>query len=741
MKTYSSFKNAPLMAVLILSLGLPGVGLAADKTPAATTTTTSQTVAEAPVAVASAPDTEQYNNWVDLGMGTQFVSGDQAAFQHFTGNSGSLFGGIDDMHLEQAPWKGGLLSLDGHAIFGNNDYKIKAELSQTDLGYIRGGYTEFRTWEDGNAGYFPINGKDIAPYKDKFALDRGTIWAELGLRMPNVPEITIHYAHDFREGQKDSLSWGQTFQTGLKNAGNNNQLNARAIVPSFRDINESRDTITLDGSKTYGNTDVSLGGIYEYVNNSDSLNISRYPAVQPATTTFSTPSFITQKDKEKSDLFSGHGAIVTRFSDELWLSSAYSYTSIDTNIAGGTRIYGTTDDPGIAYLKATATQAGMILGSGYLNLYGGSTVDQHVANLNLMWQPVDSLTITPSIRVEMQDTDSDSNYTQLAAGSTSATLMPRSTHNITSEVLLNVSECLDVRYNGIEDWVFYGTANWEEEDSTRKETSDNSYLSGNRPLNLDEDQSVLRQKYALGANWYPLPHLNLAAQYYHKIERDNNNFNSDEVIATANQRLAAQTFNTDDLNFRVTWHPCSKVALVSRYDYTYTQVDSKWGVNPGVAGGFTLNTHESSEVTNNILSESITWTPFSRLYLLAGGSYVLNLTKTPAYDQISTPVVVNFRSNYWMGNFSAGFALDDKTDIKADYTYYSANDYDNNSMYGMPYGSGATQHTASAVLNRQLSKNVKLSLRYAYVNYSDTTYGGFNDYEGHVVYTSVQSRF
>ena len=89
-------------------------------------------------------------------------------------------------------------------------------------------------------------------------IDRGEAWVELGLRLPNWPEITLHYSHEFRQGMKDSTVWGDTNQTGLAPPFNS----TRKIVPSFRDIDETRDTIALEISHTIGNTDVLLGMRY-----------------------------------------------------------------------------------------------------------------------------------------------------------------------------------------------------------------------------------------------------------------------------------------------------------------------------------------------------------------------------------------------------------------------------------------------------------------------------------------------
>ena len=49
----------------------------------------------------------------------------------------------------------------------------------------------------------------------------------------------------------------------------------RKIVPSFRDIDETRDIVSFEASKTIGNTDVLLGMRYEHNENDDSLNMER----------------------------------------------------------------------------------------------------------------------------------------------------------------------------------------------------------------------------------------------------------------------------------------------------------------------------------------------------------------------------------------------------------------------------------------------------------------------------------
>ena len=124
---------------------------------------------------------------------------------------------------------------------------------------------------------------------------------------------------------------------------------------------------------------------------------------------------------------------------------------------------------------------------------------------------------------------------------------------------------------------------------------------------------------------------------------------------------------------------------------------------------------------------------------------MLSQTDTPAgninLDPNTSPTVVDFSNDYWTVTAGAGYIINDKTDLHLQYTFYRANDYLNNSAVAVPYGMGATEHTASATLTRQLTKKVRLLLSYSYFDYTDVTSGGHNNYRAHSIFSSLQFRF
>ena len=751
-RAFRLVRGATLLACTTLFGGYP---LLAGEVP----------VEQKETAAATEEEEPDYKNWIELTIGGLNTSGDAAQFKQEHRISGDIFGGIEDLHYEQAVGKKGQFSIDGHAIFDNHDYDVRVELSQPDLGYIRGGYTEFRSWYDGNGGFFPVNGQFFTPPHQEMELDRGEAWIELGLRMPKLPEITFRYSHLFRDGRKDSTVWGDTILTGLPRPPPATNNPSRKIAPAFRDINETRDIFSFDILQNFGKTDIGLGMRYEHGEVDDRLQLERGAGqLPPVVAAPGAQRFITHTDRNDTDSYNGHVTTETRFSDSLWFTSAYSYSTLNSDISG-TRIIGADYDSmyGDPILTLQSNDHGI------LNLSGTSQVDEQVANLNLMWVPAKQLTVLTAFRYTREDKDSISTFldtnttantapftpTNPAGGFHRAPLpVPRS--GDTAASFNNFAETLELRYAGIANWLFYVRGDWEEESGNVHEHE----VAGPTDQGaMNKDTDLLKQKYTIGANWYPMANLNLSGQYYHRTADYDNDFKSELATAPVpgserNQRLLSQELETDDVNFRITVRPklpakLGTLALVTRYDYVRGTIDGQWGISPanppGVGlTGITLASQQTAEITNQVITESVTWNPCARLYLKGNFSYVLNKTDTPAdYVLIpnTSPTVLDSKNDYWTAGASAGFALDQKTDLRAEYSYYRADNYVNNALVAMPYDMSATEHAVSAIISRQIMKNVRLKVQYSYFHYTDETFGGHNDYEAHAVFSSLQFRF
>jgi hypothetical protein len=700
----------------------------------------------AATADAKSADTEEqpieYKNWIELGIGGVITDGDRAQFEQEHRLPGDQpYGGIQDLHYERDLPDGFQLAVDGHALWDFNDYDVKVDISKAKLGYLRFGYDEFRSWYDGNGGFFPPHGGTwFPPEFPEMHIDRGEAWIELGLRVPDWPEITLRYSHEFRDGMKDSTTWGDTDLTGL--AINPN----RKIIPSFRDIDETRDIVALDITKTFGNTDVLIGMRYEHSDNDDSLNMERGAGeLPPVVAPPGSERFVTQRENDRSDLFSGHTITETRFSDSLWFTAGYAYTTLESDLAG-TRIIGSHFDAGFQEPILTLQP----FDEGFLNLAGTTQMAQNLFTANVFWLPLKNLSVITAFRYTQEHSESDSTFlfTDTEANTPPFTrsnpmggfhqTTPVPTSGNWNDNYNTFNERLELRYVGIPNWLLYAEGEWEEEEGDVYQREQ----GGIDETRLNKETQLLDQKYSLGANWYPMDRLDVSAQYYHQF------VDQDGQIHTADhQRLVEQDWNTDDVNVRITCRPkiptwLGTLALISRYDFVRTEIDTQWQV---FGNGEILPEQQSGIITKHVITESITWYPLARLYLQTNVSYVLDQTETPAsqIDLIpnTSATVVNFRNDYWTVTAGAGFLLDDKTNLEADYSFYRATDYFKNSRVAVPYGMGATEHTLSAGVGRQINKQIRLTLKYTYFNYTDETYGGHNDYEAHSIFSGLQYRF
>lgn len=692
------------------------------------------------VATAAEEEAPEYKNWIELGIGGVITSGDRAQFeQEHRLPADQVYGGIQDLHFEGTVGKDALFSIDGHALWDLNDYDIRVQLAKPNLGYIKAGYTEFRSWYDGNAGFFPHNDVFFDPPYPEMHVDRGDVWIELGLRAPDWPEITIRYEHEFRFGQKDSTVWGDTNLTGLA------VQPTRKLVPSFRNLDEKRDIFSFEASKTIGNTDVLLGMRYEHNTDNYSLNTElgagQLPPVVPPP---GQQRKVTQKQDDDVDLFSGHGITETRITDNLWFTAGYSYTTI-TNDLAGSRIFGTNWDE--AFGEPVPT-----LGSrdhAFIDLAGTARIRENLFNANLFWMPFESLAILSGFQYTHENNESDSTFLEEEPVPNTPPFTPSNPANgfhfgppIPAEGARNsdynrFAERLELRYTGINNWLFYAEGEWEEEFGNVDE-----FQNVDEELPLDKNTNALGQKYTVGATWYPTMRLNFATQYFHRIASY-----SEDVFSAQFPRLINQDWNVDDFNIRMTFRPklpacLGTLALVTRYDFVHTSIDGQWGIFPQ---DDLLAELQTGEIKEHVISQSLNWNPLPRFFLQANFSYVLNETDTPAndinLDPQTSPTVVNFRNDYWTVTSGIGYVIDDKTDFFADYYFYCANDYLKNAVVAMPYGMGATESTISATVTRKVSKNTRLLLKYGYSNYRDVTSGGHNNYQAHSLFSSLQIRF
>lgn len=688
-----------------------------------------------PAAPAAAAEPAVASNWISFTIGGAFVNDNDAGMHTRTQTNGDFYGGIDSLQFSKALNSSTTLTLDGHALPGLEDYEGNLTLTKADVGYVKAGYKQFRTWYDGSGGF--LAGQTYIPSADDdMTIDRGELSFEAGLRMEKMPEITFSYKHAFRNGQKDSLAWGDS-----KNS------SAYKIAPAMWDIDEKSDTFELDVEHTLGNTDLGMGLMYEHASYSNSRVNQRgfsTAVTTPATTSADAYRIATQTDDWSMNLFAGNLHSVTRFNDQLWLTAGFAYNTVDTDTKGGSRSFE------YDYSVYKGTRGGDQF---YNNMNGGGQVEQIIGNLNLMYAPMPDLTITPSLRYEHEDLNSWSRIHSYNVVTPASIGNPAYSADSSKDSTIGA---LDIRYTGLTDWVFYARGQWGREDETVTRNNMD-------PLNADwlhSDIQIDEQEYSLGANWYPMSGLSFAVQgLYAQRDQSLDHTASNVVPGVGADPVSQQTMRPimadhdttiDDFNMRVTWRPASNVSLVTRYDYCQTEYSNQgitWSASSGTSltnpALYTIAEIESGEVTSHIISESVTWNPMARLYVQGSASYVWSETET------GEKYTGNSDNDYFSGSLTVGYAIDDVTDLTATYTYYGASNYvPSQNYYGantMGYGLNSQEHSLSLTLTRALTPSMIWNLRYGFITSQtdpqpDQT-GGFNDFTAQMISTGLQIRF
>ncbi len=644
------------------------------------------------------------NNWVETGIGGNMVSGSKASYQHQSGLPTGAYGGITSFHYEQAFDKNGQFSLDGHGIFDNHDYSLKLELAKPDKGYFRVGYTEYREYYDAAGGYFPTAAGGLSNPSTLDYIGRGDLFVEAGLTVPEWPLIKFRYDHMTRGGDADSTEYGTTLQPG------GSQIK---ITPAYLGINETRDLFAFDVSRPFGSTTVGVGVFGELDNDKYSYNVLMAP-------TAGSNHELIQQSTTTAGMFSAHATTDTKLADNLRLTTGYSYSSLSSDVTGAG-----SDSPIPATTSATDNGR-------YLNLVGALDLTEYIANISMLYTPWEDFAIVPSIKVRTQNQTGNSTDNPVSTAGVVYPLNYASSDN--GE--LDVSESLDLRYVGVTNWAFYARTEFSENQGSINAWSDTPssvLLTSYASTFANTDWAETVQKYTMGANWYPDRHLSLGFQYYHKIDGNRYDTLSSSSAAQYPSFIGVQNFIVDDLNFRVNWRICNQLTAVSRYDFEVSTVDTQ---------PFNMPKIQSGDETRHMISETLSWTPLNRMYVQVGVNYVLDHTITPAQqDPVTSSVVLESKNNYYTGNCTVGYALDNKTDLQAAYSYYRSDDYMDNAPAGLPLGAGGRETNVSLTLRREINKRWTASLRYAFADYNDQLFGGVLNFKANSVLATLRFRF
>ncbi len=657
---------------------------------------------------------------VTLSGAGRFVSDDEGRFAERHRVSPEPSGGIEDLYIHHWIDSDRTLKVQGHAVFDEHDYALEVDFDAPDEAYVHAGYREFRIWDDASGGFFPQAGGVFLPLLgDEFELDRRRAWLHAGLRGKGIREIDLRYSHRERNGEKGSLVWGETNNTGA--------LGPRSIVPSFWDIDESSDIVELELAHRVKGTKLRGRARYESFDTDNSRNIRRNPAED------GLDRFMTQQDAQDGDVLGANAASETRFKKgKVVLTTGYSFSRVKNDVAGS-RIYG--DRFGATFSPTFANR--QFFEREVLGLAGQAKSYLHAGNVNFMLRPSRNLTMTTAMRFGQENRRNSAEFSEIFLDlfqtpplvGVSLTAYSRTERRM-------FTTTFDMRYTGLRSLVLYANAEWEETDGNLFER-----LTEDASTSIERDTDVNRsaQRASIGATWYPTRPLSVTGRY--RYARRKNDY--DHVLDSTDNTLGGDRYpafllsdriERNNLDLRATWRAAATLSFVTRYDLDLTTVDSRGG---------TLAEVESAKITSHAFSTAVSWNPLASIYLQADGTYVIAQTDTPADELSGTTgsLVPDFDNDYVTATLLGGWAVDDSTDLTARYYFYQADNYVDNSTVSQPYGADTREHGVRVQLSRRISDSTRLGAGYGFIQGTDDESGGNDDYQAHLVSATVELQF
>lgn len=622
------------------------------------------------------------------------VSGNKQKFREDTGIREGWTGGIEDATLHMDINKDTTLDGQGRCIFDDHDYKLQLQLTKKDVGFVRGGFTEYREYYDNEGGFFRSFAPSSFKLNNELGMNVGNVFFEVGLTLPNLPKVTVGYEHQFRDGEKSLLEWGGVTQGA----------DTRKIYPSSKDVHEYTDIVKLSGE--YDISKVHLRDDFRY----ERFSTDSTRADTSVNLNTSSSQTITVRENNDHDAFYNTFRMDSHVNDKVYWSLGYLYSSL----AGHGNLQVVTPPP---------------VGP-FGNNWTTSDIDvdlySHVVNLNTMFGPFKGLVLYGGLQAEKTETHgfTDALLTQ-GAGPATTNLI----HTVNDTKSL--SETFGMRYTKIPYTTLYVEGRWDEEQVDRDEAETQN---GPSSLALDSDQTAFRQDYRAGFNTAPIPRVTLAGRCRHYIDRNDFDYDTDTVTGYPGF-ITGQKFTTDEAMGKLTLRPCSRFSTSFTYQHVSTDIRTSTEAVPLIAPGGSL---QSGNYDANIYSVSATVTPLSRWYLT--GYFSLQDTRTAAFAN-HDPSVIAYRGNVYTVMGTTGYAIDNQTDLTVEYSYSRSDNFTDNSAAGLPLGLNFQRNAVQAGISRKIGKNVIARLRYGFYSYDEPSTGGINNYIAHLVSANCTVRF
>jgi hypothetical protein len=632
------------------------------------------------------------------------VSGNQSKFREIEGMKEGFGTGLENFSLTQQLDRDTRFSVDGHALFPDQDIRVSLSLQRTDVGFVHAGFEQWRRYYDDVGGYYrPFSPPALALTRDLY-LDLGHAWIDFGLTRPHLPQIVVGYEYQFKDGAKSTLAWGNT--------------GGKLIVPAAKTIDEHTHVIKADLTHDF----------YEW-HLEDNARIEIYDSRTSQDNVKNTlllgPPEGTVRTRESFTHIQGMNALHLERQVTPWwlLSGGYLYSLFH----GGAGFDQTTVNVINVPVKGIFWSADDLV----------LRRESHIISLGNLFLPVQWLSASAGVQSEWTR-QQGAGRVNLDSGDPDPTIPGAFTlypSTIDSDLdKQKLSENIFLRFTAIPFTVLFADARFDQESIGQFEQD--LPQSGTTP---DPEVSFLRntdftnhrEDWRAGFNLSPWPWLALNSHYRKLLsdsDYDNQKNAGDEGYPAF---IRARQIDTDEVQAKLVLRPSRWLKAALTYQLVSTDYHTTTEIVPGATfpEGLTAGIYDA-----NVYGLNLTLTPLNRLYLSSTFTYSDSRTSTA---QNHSPSVVPYKGDVYSLLASATYAWNDLTSLQASYSF-------SRSAYGqpitgenLPLGLDYTRHSVGAGISRKLTSFLTSNLRYAFFQYREPSSGQFNDYTAHGLFATL----
>ena len=632
------------------------------------------------------------------------VDGDARKFREVEGIREGLSFGVSEFTLVEQVDPNTVFTTDGRIIPEDNDFRWRLSLDRKDLGFVRGGYEQFRRWYDDSGGYYSgPAGSQVFHLNRDLHLDMGRLWTEVGLTLPDRPQVVLGYEYLFKDGDKSTLQWGPAGLLPVTFG----RTDAQHVYPAFKEIAERSHIIKLDLSHEINGwylEDYARVEFYDLETRRENVSLH---------TLAPTPDrFVVYEEQHEQVQGANTFRIEKQLNDWLFLSGGHHYSQSGAD----------------AYFEQSS------LNFRYSPVFGEQYVatpiifDQrtHAFSLATAITPIEHLTISAAVQNEWI-TQNGVGGGDLRIGNPSLGLLtsdPVSFWANTERHILR--ENIGLRYSGIPYSVLFIEGGLSHEDISR-----NDQLSGSaEPFSRETDADLQGREVKAGFNTSPWAFASLSASARRHWKENDYDHKVDLSPHAYPAFIRWRNTVTDQLEGKLTLRPVNWARVALSYQLISTEYNTQTDAIAALTTGSQLF---SGEYDANVYSFHLVLTPWRRLYF--SSTFSLSDTRSWSFAN-ATASVVPFAGTVYTVLPSATYSLTTNIDLNAS-CLIARSDYRQDNPTGLTAGIDFERQGYEAGITKRFKRGLRTNLKYGYYEYREGGAGGVNNYRAHAVFATL----